>query len=461
PAAHWHGAVEVIDSDSLVARTTRSTADRVDAGAYLKARLLDVLIGDWDRHRDQWRWVRFDDHAPRTWQPVPLDRDQAFAKYDGFLLGIGRQAGVPQLTNYGRAYSGMLGATWNGRDLDRRFLVGLEQPVWDSVAGLLVAALSDSVIAEAVRALPREHHALVGPTLEQWIVARRDGLPKAARRYYRLLAGEVDVHATSGSDRALVSRLPDGTVELTVTAVGDSVPYLTRQLHPKETRELRVFLKGGDDTAMVRGVGGGPKIRLLGGEGNDRLVDSSGGGSLHFYDDPAGPTRTVGLSAPVNRSTWSPPSGSSPSEPPPRDWGIRRQYLLWGSAGPDLGLFLGGGYAVTRYGFRQLPFAHRHRIRAGFATGATAFRVDYLGEFHRENSGLTAQLAARVSEIEVIRFHGFGNETRARGSDEFYRVTQHQYRVAPALMLSLTPRLRFTIGPELTYVSTDHRPRRF
>src|SRR5690606_31745292 len=79
PAAHWHGAVEVIDSDSLVARTTRSTADRVDAAAFLKARLFDVLIGDWDRHRDQWRWVRFDDHEPRTWQPVPLDRDQAFA----------------------------------------------------------------------------------------------------------------------------------------------------------------------------------------------------------------------------------------------------------------------------------------------------------------------------------------------------------------------------------------------
>lgn len=87
PAAHWHGAVEVITSDSLVARTTRSTGDRVDSRSYLTARLFDVLIGDWDRHRDQWRWVRFDDRAPRAWQPVPLDRDQAFAKYDGLLLG--------------------------------------------------------------------------------------------------------------------------------------------------------------------------------------------------------------------------------------------------------------------------------------------------------------------------------------------------------------------------------------
>ncbi len=461
PAAHWHGAVEVITSDSLVARTTRSTGDRVDPRAFLKARLFDVLIGDWDRHRDQWRWVRFDDHEPRTWQPVPLDRDQAFAKYDGLLLGIGRQAGVPQLTNYGRAYSGMLGATWNGRDLDRRFLVGLEQPVWDSVARALAAALTDSVIAEAVRALPREHYALVGRTLERWIVAHRDALPEAAARFYRLLAAEVDVHATSGSDRATVSRLDHGAVQLALTAVGDSAPYVVRRFDPKETRELRLFLEGGDDTVTVRGSGGGITLRLLGGRGNDRLVDSARGGSLHFYDDAAGPARTVGLSAPVNRGAWAPPPARRPSDPPPRDWGTRRQYLVWGSAGPDVGFFVGGGYAFTRYGFRKLPYAYRQRIRAGFATGAEAFRVDYLGEFHRENSGVTAQLDLRASGIEVLRFHGFGNETRARGSDEFYRVTQQQYRVAPTLMLPLAPRLRFTIGPELTYVATDQRPRRF
>lgn len=461
PAAHWHGAVEVITSDSLVARTIRSTGDRVDPRTYLKARLFDVLIGDWDRHRDQWRWVRFDDRTPRAWQPVPLDRDQAFAKYDGLLLGIGRQAGVAQLTNFGRDYPGMVGATWNGRDLDRRFLVGLEQPVWDSVARALASALTDSVIAEAVRALPREHYALVGRPLERWIVARRNALPEAAARYYLLLAAEVDVHATGGSDRASVSRLDDGAVELTLTAVGDSAPYVVRRFDPRETRELRLFLEGGDDTATVRGSGGGITVRLLGGKGNDWLVDSATGGSLHFYDDATGPARTVGLSAPVDRGSWAPPPARRPSDPPPRDWGTRRQYLVWGSAAPDVGFFLGGGYAFTRYGFRKLPFAYRERVRAGFATGAKAFRVDYLGEFHRENSGLTAQLDLRASGIEVIRFHGFGNETRARGSDEFYRVTQQQYRVAPTLVLPLAPRLRFTIGPELTYVATDRRPRRF
>jgi outer membrane protein assembly factor BamA len=126
-----------------------------------------------------------------------------------------------------------------------------------------------------------------------------------------------------------------------------------------------------------------------------------------------------------------------------------------------MGLFVGGGYAFSRYSFRKLPFAYRHRLRAGFATGPGAFRVDYLGEYHRENSGVTARLALRASGIEVLRFHGFGNDTRAPRGDEFYRVTQQQYRVAPTLIVPLATRLRFTIGPELTYVSTDQRSGRF
>src|SRR2546422_6588463 len=38
-----------------------------------------------------------------------------------------------------------------GRALDRRLLVDLEKPVWDSVAGALQARLPDSVIDAAVR----------------------------------------------------------------------------------------------------------------------------------------------------------------------------------------------------------------------------------------------------------------------------------------------------------------------
>src|SRR5690349_5054259 len=103
PPSHWQGAREIIGTDSLFARANRSPDDQVDAPAFLIARLFDVFIGDWDRHGDQWVWARFSDSVPRLWEPVPRDRDQAFAKYDGFLLGVARQS-IPKLTNFGPKY---------------------------------------------------------------------------------------------------------------------------------------------------------------------------------------------------------------------------------------------------------------------------------------------------------------------------------------------------------------------
>ena len=32
---------------------------RIDARAFLRARLMDVFVGDWDRHYDQWKWARY------------------------------------------------------------------------------------------------------------------------------------------------------------------------------------------------------------------------------------------------------------------------------------------------------------------------------------------------------------------------------------------------------------------
>ena len=45
---------------------------------------------------------------------------------------------------------------------------------------------------------------------------------------------------------------------------------------PNETSEVRVYLHGGGDSAIVRGSGErGIKLRLIGGKGDNQLVDSS------------------------------------------------------------------------------------------------------------------------------------------------------------------------------------------
>jgi hypothetical protein len=460
PAAHWGGATEIIGSDSLLARVQRNAADQVDARALLTARLFDVLIGDWDRHSDQWVWARFGETTPRRWVPVPRDRDQAMVKYDGLLLAIARQSS-PQLINFGSKYSYMPGATWNGRNLDRRFLSELDWPVWESVVSSLKAALTDAVIDSAVRALPAQHYALKGLTLARDLKSRRDHLLDAADKYYRQLGKQADVYATDAGDRARLTRRPEGTVELTLSrdSAGDE-PYFRREFDPKVTKEVRLYLEGGNDVAVVTGNGGSPKLRIVGGEGTDSLVDSTRSGGESFYDDPAGPAHTAGSRTGVDRRPYVVPR-KSPKDLPPRDWGSRWTASTQLSFGPDIGLFLGGGRTLRIYGFRKNPYSSLHRFRAGFASGPKTYRVDYRGEFRRENSSSHAGVVLRASGVDVISFRGFGNEIAAPGDNEFYRVTQDAFGLHPAYVFGLDSRTTLQIGPALKYVSTDDRPDRF
>ncbi|HET7240781.1 MAG TPA: hypothetical protein VFI77_06460, partial [Gemmatimonadales bacterium] len=68
-AAGFAGASDIISTEKLLKELRDSPNDRVDTRAYLSARLVDIYLGDWDRHADQWRWARFGDEKPHRWVP--------------------------------------------------------------------------------------------------------------------------------------------------------------------------------------------------------------------------------------------------------------------------------------------------------------------------------------------------------------------------------------------------------
>ena len=65
------GAADIISTEKLLEELRESPNDRVDARAYLAARLTDIYLGDWDRHADQWRWARFGAEVARCSSAVP------------------------------------------------------------------------------------------------------------------------------------------------------------------------------------------------------------------------------------------------------------------------------------------------------------------------------------------------------------------------------------------------------
>ena len=78
---------DVISTDDMLKKLHKNEDHILDETAYIRARLFDMLIGDWDRHEDQWRWATFKEKGKTIYRPIPRDRDQAFSiMADGSLL---------------------------------------------------------------------------------------------------------------------------------------------------------------------------------------------------------------------------------------------------------------------------------------------------------------------------------------------------------------------------------------
>ena len=448
------GSERVSGSDRVLEAIEKSPGDRVDAVGFLKARLLDVFLGDRDRHKGQWKWARFEEGDGYRWEVVAEDRDQPFVKQDGVILWIARTFFVRKLTNFSANYSNLVGLTWNGWDLDRRFFAGLEKPVWDSVAVDLQQRFTDQVIEDAVRQLPPEYYALRGEELTYELKSRRDHLLEVTDDYYRLMAEYVDIETTDEDEIATIDRNDDGTVLVEVALTPTSEPHFRRMFYPDETKEIRLNLHGGDDRAVVRGNSGDIKIRVIGGGGRDHLVDASSA-ATYFYD-AGGRTEFVrGPGTRVDRRDFkAPPSPDFAHEHPP-DWGYWLKPLPWLSFSPDIGLFAGGGFMRYQYGFRKFPYSSLVVAKLGFAFGANQPWVDLQLESREIGPRLHLNLSGQWTGLDIIRFHGFGNNTTLTGSSSFYRVDRRQTSVAVGLEVEPTAHVTFSAGPIFQVSQTD------
>jgi len=457
------GAAKIVGTQELFDRLEKDPDERVDARAFLRARLVDVLLGDWDRHQDQWRWARFADSDTAPWAPIPRDRDQAFARYDGLLLDLARLS-APQLVEFSAKYPSVVGLTWNARVVDRRLLSGLEWPVWDSLAAELQGRITDSVIDDAVSRLPLEFRDPNAAWLATALKRRREQLPEEARRFYRMLAAESDVTVSDKAERVEVARTEDRALDIAIYQAKDSAapPVFHRRFVRDETKEVRLYLRGGDDRVRITGQGGGaPLLRVIGGGGDDRVVDSSSGGRVRFYD-AHGTNAVAGLhKVPLDERPY-PDFRLTDSTPyPKRDWGGFWRFRPWMGYGPEAGFFFGGGMTRYNFGFRKQPWRSRLTAKVGYATEAKRFRAELQGDFWRVNSRIHTSVLLRGSGIEVLDFFGFGNETPRIDDNEFYRVPQRQYLVAPSVTFPLGEEGSLTVGPVLKYANTELEPDRF
>ena len=434
----FHDATEIINQKKLYARLERSHEDQVDTEAFLRARLIDILLGDFDRHRKQWRWAKLPGE-PR-WQPIPEDRDQAFVRYDGFGTRMA-YIYLPILQCYGPDYPYITGLTLHGWEQDRWLLAGLGWSRWLPVIQDIQARLSDAVIERAIGALPEEYVKIDGARLISDVRGRRDKLEEGARAFYEHLAPQVNVQTSSAAERVDIEWQEDGALKIEVrpmktSTTGERGPLFSRRFFPDETKDVRVYLRGGDDRVVAKGSGGRIALRVISGPG-DKVIDDSESGAMIVYAEQKSTKVIKGSWTRVKREVYVEPPPDSGfvdvEDVPARDWGSDMLPIPQLGYERDVGFVFGLGAQHTVYGFRKHPWASRYKVTAAFASEAVQPLFNFEGLFRLENSQVLYGVDGQYSGIEIVRFYGFGNETSDEQEDAFFRVRNRQVRFGTSI----------------------------
>jgi len=441
------GVDKVLTTFELFARLEAGSDEQVDARDYLRVRLMDIFVGDWDRHVDQWRWVRIkEESGARLWRAVPRDRDQAFSRFNGILPWIAEYY-TKQLASFGDDYPSIEKLTFSGRFTDRRFLVQLEKPEWEKVAADLAAKLTDDAIADAVQHLPKEMYPKAGPSLVKALKARRDQLPRAAEEFYRLLAHDVDVRGTEGPDDAEVRRNADGSVEVWIYRRDEQTEqrlgpaFFHRNFKGDETDEIRVYLLGGADRVVLEGAAEKSiLVRVIERGGQTQIVDRS---------DCAGCTD-------IRHDRTAIPKDERVRFETLRDWGHDLYFFPQLSYDSSRGLVFGASAILTRFGFELDPFSDQHSFGAAYSTGTNQPRLSYAGNF-RTRSPISVLASVSYSGIDLVNFFGLGNETPrdpALASQNYYRLQEKTFILRPLIDIAVAGPLHARFGAMFKYVSS-------
>jgi hypothetical protein len=474
-------STKIKDTEGFLEDFVKDRGNRIDEREFLALRMVDFLVNDTDRTPDNIDWARFGEKGNYLWRAIERDSDRAFTNGTGLVNRLFVRRVYPKFTMFNSHYS-LRGLTSSSYTFDRRFLQRLTRQDFADVAAKVQQAISDEVIAEALAELPPEWRARQPGTVEhvrETLVARRAGLADFAMKFYEDLAAEPDIHLTDDPERADIVRHPNGQVTVTVAGISprprivaetrdarggatrvmggevDLAPpaFYQRTFLPSETKDIRVYLGKGIDTAVVRGANNDSiLVRVIGGAGDDVLADSVDHGAERFYD-AEGKNRVLTSDTEVDTRAWQAPSptfGFTIGGAWRPDWGERRGVSPVVKYGEDAGLIVGAGPQITSFGFRRLPYHWRAGAALLVGTGNGRLGVTTNADYRAENSPVAFAMTARATQLDAYRFYGYGNDTPDIGRD-LSLVNQTVIAAEPSVVWHVGWRGRETRGGIMEY----------
>ncbi|MET0463170.1 MAG: BamA/TamA family outer membrane protein [Chitinophagaceae bacterium] len=425
----------------------------VDQRLVLRARLLDMLLGDWDRHEDQWRWERKKEGKNTMYAPIPRDRDQVYYETSGvFPWIVSHQWLKSKFQPYRDQIRDIKGWNFNARFFDRYFLTSLDESDWKNEIRFVQEALTDSVITRAIQRMPAPIYLIAGKNTTEIMIARRNNLEKTALEYYRFLAIYVDISASDKRERFEIKQ--DGRqISISIykqkkdSSRNDLIFH--RHFDPAITKEIRLYgFDGADEFYTFGPLQSSIRIRMIGGGGEDRFVIDSNTGNrknLYIYDrsDKANELPSRKLAKIITGK-----DSSINSFEPNHFQYDRFEPITLAHYNTDIGISLILGAALTKHGFRRTPYAFKHQLLMDYSFARKSFLFTYTADYKKAfgKNDLNVNIISHGPN-NVSNFFGTGNESVFENQGDkkiLYYRNRYDY-VEADVRISRTFR-RFTIN---------------
>ncbi|WP_020567388.1 BamA/TamA family outer membrane protein [Neolewinella persica] len=418
------GADDVLKSFELFRVRYDDQEVLIDYDEFVRARLFDLLVGDWSKHEDNWKWAEFDEDGLKRIRPIPRDRDNVFSRMDGlFPFLASRRWGIANLENFGYNKPDIRSLTFQARHMDRMLLSGVSREEYREQAKAIQSALTDEVLSNALQQIPapasppkqNEKYLREQEIVLEKLKKRRNELLDYADEYYELQARTVDIVGTNDEEAFLLEALEDGRLRVTITDLKGKSKGLViyeRTFLPAETNEVRLYGLGDDDKFTTVGrVGDDIHVRLIGGQGEDTFAPATAGDNpdkVYVYDDQKGEK----------------PTDAAPGLKYVKNWrdelyyydrtGFKYNTLVpIASVGYNSynGFQAGLGLTYTRRNFTRRDFSTRYRVFAeGSSLGNAALEASV--EFGEVVRNAEVVLATRLGRPDLYNFfYGLGNNS--------------------------------------------------
>lgn len=419
-AASGHGNLKsfgysnkLISSDDLFAKIRKTDDDKVDEEMFIRARLFDMAIGDWDRHEDQWRWAAFEDGKKTTYRPVPRDRDQAFSKYDGVLMEFTSRIipAAKKFQIYDEEFRSLKWFNTNPYTLDKSLMQREPLEVWQQQARLIQEKLTDSVIDLGLSQMPVEMHDETLAEIKRKLKGRLKNLERTAEEYYNYLYRYPVVKGTDKDNYFVIERKEGGDVRIRLYNIKNDKKgsmILDRTYSHEITREIWIYGLDDKDYFEIKGDGRA-RIRLIlvGGQNKD-TYDIQNGNKVKVYDAKGKKNEFI-TNKGTRRLTYDYETNLYDYK---KNKYSQNQLIPMIGYNPDDGFRIGVNNVFSIYGFKRNPFTQRHQVLAHYYFATNGFDISYNFEqaniFGRWNFQLHT---VATSPNYSINFYGFGNET--------------------------------------------------